>query len=208
MISTLPQLVLGSTSRYRKALLERLQIPFEACAPGTVEDPLPEESAEHLALRLAQAKARDVATQLHSRVTQERPVWIIGSDQAAVREDAGRQFTLIGKPETHANAVEQLLASSGKTLVFNTAICLLELHSGREQIANIPVKATYRKLDLNTVERYLAKESALDCAGSLKSEGLGIALLESCSCDDPSALVGLPLITLCSMLRQWGWSLP
>jgi septum formation protein len=203
-----PLLILGSTSRYRKALLERLQLEFEICAPGTVEDPLPQESAEHLALRLARAKAHDVAAKMHARRQEKRAIWIIGSDQAAVREDALGQFTLVGKPDTKENAIAQLLASSGKTLVFNTAVCLLELHSGREQLANIPVKAKYRTLDIVTIEQYLAKESALDCAGSVKSEGLGIALLESCSSDDPTALVGLPLITVCTMLRQWGWKLP
>jgi septum formation protein len=208
MNAVTPLIILGSTSPYRKALLERLSIDFEVCAPGTVEDPLPEESAEHLALRLARAKAHDVAQQLASRNGKERALWIIGSDQAAVREDAPGVFSLVGKPGTHENAVRQLQASSGKTVIFNTALCLLEMHSGREQLMNVPVVTRYRELSSAAIQAYLRKESALDCAGAVKSEGLGISLMESCSSDDPSALVGLPLISLCSMFRHWGFELP
>jgi septum formation protein len=203
-----PVLILGSTSPYRKSLLERLQLPFEVCAPGTVEDPLPQESAEHLALRLARAKAHDVATKLNTRKTDKQAIWIIGSDQAAVREDAPGVFTLVGKPETHDNAVRQLQASSGKTVVFNTALCLLELHSGREQLVNVPIRTRYRELSQAAIQAYLRKEQALDCAGAVKSEGLGICLMESCLSEDPSALVGMPLISLCSMFRHWGLELP
>jgi septum formation protein len=200
------RLILGSTSIYRRELLARLHIPFEVMAPGTVEDPLPHESAAQLALRLAQAKARDVARLLQPPFTS--PVWVIGSDQAAVRPRDGGGLDLIGKPGTHEAAVRQLLASSGKTLTFNTAVCLHECGTGREQIANVAVVARYRQLNVEQIERYLAKEPAYDCAGAAKSEGLGISLLESCQSDDPTALVGLPLITVASMLRAWGMDLP
>lgn len=185
-------LVLGSTSPYRRELLARLRIPFEVAAPQVDEAPLPGEPPRELASRLAQAKARAVARQFPDAV-------VIGSDQVADLEG-----TPLGKPGDHANAVAQLSRMQGRTVVFHTAVTVTCLASGFEQHALAPVRVRFRPLALPEIEAYLLAEQPYDCAGSAKSEGLGIALLESIESDDPTALVGLPLIRTCALLRAAG----
>lgn len=187
-----PALVLASTSRYRRELLSRLGLPFEQTDPGVDETPHDGETPEALAQRLALDKARAVAAR--------RPdALVIGSDQ--VMELDGRA---LGKPGTHAAAVAQLRAASGKVATFHTAVALVDGRSGacRQQV--VPTTVRYRVLVDAEILDYLAREPALDCAGSAKSEGLGIALLASMRSDDPTALVGLPLITVADMLRAAG----
>ena len=188
------KLVLASTSRYRASLLARLQIPFDIVAPQVDESPLPAEAPAATALRLAIAKAHAVRT-LHPHAL------IIGSDQVADLDGAA-----IGKPGTRENAVAQLKLLCGKRVVFHTALCLLNAASGRSQSCVIPTVVTLRSYTGQEIEVYLDKESALDCAGSAKSEGLGIALMASLEADDPTALVGLPLIALAQMLDADGFS--
>lgn len=185
-------LILASTSRYRRELLARLRLPFEVQAPDVDETPQPAETAAALAGRLARAKARAVA--------QSRPdALVIGSDQAAQLGDR-----IVGKPGTHEAAVEQLRAASGRVAVFHTAVALVHGASGRIWCETVDTRVTYRTLTDAEIEAYLAAEPAYDCAGSAKSESLGIALLESVESPDPTALVGLPLIALCRMLRAAG----
>lgn len=183
-------LVLASTSIYRSELLKRLQLPFETAAPDVDETPLPGESARTTSLRLAQEKARAVATAYPDAL-------IIGSDQVALLE--GEQ---IGKPLTHDNAVRQLRAMRGKTTVFYTALALLNGKTGNMQTGVAENHVALRDISDDEIESYLRKEQPYHCAGSAKSEGLGIALMTSMSGDDPNALVGLPLILLCDMLRR------
>lgn len=183
-------LVLASTSIYRSELLKRLQLPFETAAPDVDETPLPGESARATSLRLAQEKARAVAAACPDAL-------IIGSDQVALLE--GVQ---IGKPLTHDNAVRQLRAMRGKTTIFYTALALLNSKTGNMQTEVAENHVTLRDLGDDEIEAYLRKEQPYHCAGSAKSEGLGIALMRSMSGDDPNALVGLPLILLCDMLRN------
>ncbi len=183
-------LVLASTSIYRSELLKRLQLPFETAAPDVDETPLPGESARATSLRLAQEKARAVAAACPDAL-------IIGSDQVALLE--GVQ---IGKPLTHDNAVRQLRAMRGKTTIFYTALALLNSKTGNMQTAVAENHVAMRELSDDEIEAYLRKEQPYHCAGSAKSEGLGIALMRSMSGDDPNALVGLPLILLCDMLRN------
>jgi septum formation protein len=185
-------LVLGSTSRYRRELLERLHIPFEVAGPHIDETPLPDESPVDTAKRLSVAKARAVAEKFPGAL-------VIGSDQVAVLE--GRQ---VGKPGDHDNAVAQLRAARGKIMVFHTALCLYNGRTGQHQLEDVTVEVKYRDLSDTQIETYLRKEQPYDCAGSAKSEGMGIALLEYLRCDDPSALVGLPLIALTRMLLNEG----
>jgi len=189
-------LVLASTSRYRKMLLERLAIPFVAIAPGTDEAPLANEPPAATAFRLAEAKARSVAA-------ANPQALIIGSDQVA--DCSGRA---VGKPETHANAVLQLTELSGQTVVFHTGLCLLDAASGQCQTALVDVRSTYRFLSADDIEAYLRRERPYDCTGSVRSESLGIALFESIESDDPTALIGLPLIRLTTMLRAAGVAVP
>jgi len=192
-------LVLGSTSRYRKQLLARLRLPFETRAPETDETPVPGEAPEALALRLATAKARAVARHyaaLHGGAL------VIGSDQVA-----HCQGRILGKPGNYERAVEQLRWMRGKTTIFDTALCLIDARSGREQLQLVPTRVRLRELTDAEIDAYLRAEEPYDCAGSAKSEGLGIALMESMEGDDPNALVGLPLITLCAMLRKEGVNL-
>ncbi len=184
--------VLGSTSRYRRELLERLRIPFSVSAPGVDETPLPGEAPQALARRLALAKARAVAA-LHPDAV------VIGSDQVA--DLAGQA---LGKPGEHARAVQQLRQMRGQTVVFQTALAVVCLASGYEQVDLAEVRVVFRDLSDDEIEAYLQAEQPYDCAGSAKSEGLGIALLESIDNDDPTALVGLPLIRTARMLRQAG----
>lgn len=188
-------LILGSTSRYRAELLGRLRVPFQSVAPTVDETPLPGESPAPLALRLALAKARDVAQRFPEAV-------VIGSDQVA-----DLSGTPLGKPGTHERAVAQLQRMRGRTVVFQTAVAVVCLSSGFEEVDLAPVRVVFRDLSDTDIERYLRAEMPYDCAGSAKSEGLGIALLERIDNDDPSALVGLPLIRTCRMLRAAGVSL-
>ena len=189
-------LVLGSTSRYRRELLERLNLPFEVAAPDVDETPLPGEAPRDLALRLALAKARAVAQQHPGAV-------VIGSDQVA--DLAGEP---LGKPGQHERAVQQLRQMSGQTVVFQTAVAVVCAATGFEQVELAPVEVRFRALNDEEIERYLRAERPYDCAGSAKSEGLGIALLDAIHSDDPTALIGLPLIRTCRMLRAAGLVLP
>jgi septum formation protein len=193
----MPRLVvLASTSPFRRDLLARLQIPFEVAAPDTDEAALPGEPPAGTARRLAEAKARTVARHFPDAL-------VIGSDQVAASE--GERF---GKPGTRANAAAQLRRMRGKEVVFHTGLCLLNTATDLAQVRCIDTNVGFRQLDDAEIEAYLDKEDALNCAGSAKSEGLGISLLSYMRGDDPNALVGLPLIALCDMLRMEGIALP
>ncbi len=183
-------LVLASTSVYRSELLKRLQLPFETAAPDVDEAPLPHESARATSVRLAQEKARAVAASYPDAL-------IIGSDQVALLD--GRQ---LGKPLTHDNAVRQLRAMRGKTTCFYTALALLNSKTGNLQTGIAENFVTLHDLGDAEIEGYLRKEQPYHCAGSAKSEGLGIALISKMTGDDPNALIGLPLILLIGMLRR------
>ena len=185
-------LILGSTSRYRRELLQRLHLPFEVVAPDVDETPLPGEAPSVLALRLALAKAHAVA-QRHPNAV------VIGSDQVA--DLAGEP---LGKPGTHERAVAQLQRMRGQTVVFQTALAVVCLATGFAQQDLAPVRVRFRDLSDAEIDRYLRIEQPYDCAGSAKSEGLGIALLDAIDNDDPTALVGLPLIRTARMLRAAG----
>ncbi len=189
---TRPSLILGSTSRYRREMLQRLRIPFEVRAPHVDETPAVGEAPAALALRLAIAKARVVA-KLHPNAV------VIGSDQVADLDG-----TPIGKPGTHAKATEQLRAMRGKAVVFQTAVAVVSLARNYEGSALVPVTVRFRALSDAEIEHYLQAEQPYDCAGSAKSEALGIALLSAIESDDPTALVGLPLIKTCELLRAAG----
>jgi septum formation protein len=185
-------LILGSTSVYRRELLERLRIPFSVQSPHVDETPLPGEQPAALAQRLALAKARAVAVRFPDCV-------VIGSDQVADLDGDP-----LGKPGNHPRAVAQLQRMRGKTVIFQTAVAVVCVQSGFEQLDLAPVKVTFRNLTDAEIEHYLLAELPYDCAGSAKSEGLGIALLERIDNDDPTALVGLPLIRTSAMLRAAG----
>ena len=189
-------LVLGSTSRYRRELLERLRQPFEVLAPEVDETPLAGEAPAALAQRLALAKARAVAAQRPGAI-------VIGSDQVADLDGEP-----LGKPGNHECAVAQLRRMSGQTVLFQTALAVVCLETGFEASELALVKVVFRQLDDATIERYLRAEQPYDCAGSAKSEGLGIALLDRIDNDDPTALIGLPLIHTARLLRQAGLQLP
>lgn len=184
--------ILGSTSRYRKELLSRLGIPFDVAAPEVDETPERNETPKNLALRLALAKARAVASKYPDAV-------VIGSDQVADLEGEP-----LGKPGNHVNALKQLQRMRGKTVIFQTALSVICVATGFEQTDLAAVKVTFRDLTDAEIESYLKAEEPYDCAGSAKSEGLGIALLAAIDNDDPTALVGLPLIRTCHMLRAAG----
>jgi septum formation protein len=188
------RIVLASTSPYRRALLERLRLPFEVRAPDVDETLLPAESARGAALRLAQAKARVVAPSFPYAL-------VIGCDQVAALDGV-----CLGKPGFHENAVTQLKAMRGKTVVFHTALALLNTASTCLQTAEVPTAVRFRDYTDREIERYLELEQPYDCAGSAKIEGLGIVLVESVAGDDPSALIGLPLVQLAAMLRKEGVS--
>lgn len=192
----IPCLVLASTSPYRRELLGRLHLPFEVCAPETDETPLADEAPAATAERLAIAKAEAV-------IQRYPDALIIGSDQVAYCGD--KRF---GKPGTRDNARAQLRNLSGKIAVFHTGLCLLNSQSGRRHLRGVATEARFRELADSEIERYLDKEDALNCSGSARSEGLGISLLEWMRSDDPTALVGLPLIALTEMLRAEGLPLP
>ena len=186
------RLVLGSTSRYRRELMQRLCIPFDVAAPDVDETPQDHESPHDLACRLALAKARAVAA-LHPDAV------VIGSDQVADLDGEP-----LGKPGTHERAVAQLQRMRGRTVVFQTAVAVVCQDTGFAQTDLAAVRVVFRNLSDAEIEAYLRTEQPYDCAGSAKSEGLGIALLESINNDDPTALVGLPLIRTCRMLRAAG----
>ena len=190
------RLVLASTSRHRRALLERLGIPFEAVAPGVDEARASREPVEQLVRRLSRAKAEAVSGRHPGAL-------IIGSDQAAERDGE-----ILGKPGDHPTAVAQLKAASGKYMKFHTGLCLIDTRDGRVQEYTDVTRVAFRKLSDGEIERYLQAEQPYDSAGSFKSEGQGITLFEGIESNDPSALVGLPLITLCKFLRNAGLELP
>ncbi len=185
-------LVLASTSIYRRELLERLQIPFQTAAPDVDETPLSGESAKQTSWRLSREKAQAVAIRYPDAL-------IIGSDQVALLD--GQQM---GKPLTHNNAVFQLRAMSGRTVTFYTALTLLSTRSGEIQTEVAENRVSFRELSDEEIESYLRKEQPYHCAGSAKSEGLGIALISRMEGEDPNALVGLPLILLVEMLKKQG----
>ena len=189
-------IVLASTSRYRRELLSRLQIPFETWSPEVDEDARAGERPVETARRLAVAKAQAAASRFPSAL-------IIGSDQVA---EVDREP--INKPGTLEAAREQLARLSGRAVMFHTALCLLNAATGRQQVEVVSTDVAFRRLDFAEIERYLSKEPAFDCAGSAKSEGLGISLLARMGGADPTALVGLPLITLSQMLRNEGLPIP
>ncbi|PLZ02487.1 septum formation protein Maf [Burkholderia sp. WAC0059] len=194
-----PALVLASSSRYRRELLERLRIPFEVAVPALDETPLAGETPEATALRLAEAKARAVAQGLPAGDSR---TLVIGSDQVATFD--GRQ---IGKPGTHERALAQLQAMRGREVSFHSALCLLDSATGRADTVDVVTKVRFRSLSDAQLDAYLHAERPYDVAGSAKSEGLGIALLEAIESDDPTALVGLPLIALTRILLAAGYPL-
>jgi septum formation protein len=186
------QLVLASTSPYRRELLARLGVPFEVAAPDVDETPLPGESPDETAQRLSLLKARAVAAAYPDAL-------IIGSDQVALLE--GVQ---LGKPGTHEKAVKQLQSMRGKALEFHTALTLLNAKTGTAQTANVPVRLVMREYTDTQIESYLRRDQPYNCCGSAKSESLGIALIARFETEDPNALVGLPLIKLVEMLANEG----
>jgi len=190
------RLILASTSIYRQQLLDRFGLPYTVVSPATDESRLLDEAPGAMSERLAQAKADAVAT-LHTNA------WVIGSDQVAEYNGIA-----LGKPGDHANAVAQLRAASGRILRFHTAVCLRCIATDVVLIHRDATDVAFRALDEDSIERYLRAERPYDCAGSFKSEGLGVALFESIRSDDPTALVGLPLIALARMLREAGFNLP
>ncbi|MCV2349723.1 Maf family nucleotide pyrophosphatase [Paucibacter sp. Y2R2-4] len=185
-------LILGSTSRYRRELLERLRLPFEVSAPNVDESALPLEAPAELAKRLALAKANAIAQQYPEAI-------VIGSDQVA-----DLNGTALGKPGSHERAIEQLQAMSGQTVIFHTAVAVVCAESGFAALDTAVIKTRFRTLSAVEIENYLHAEQPYDCAGSAKSEGMGISLLAAIESDDPTALIGLPLIRTCEMLRQAG----
>jgi septum formation protein len=186
------KLILASSSPYRRALLDRLQIPFETVTPDIDESSLPDEAPEQLVRRLALEKARKVALDKPNAL-------IIGSDQVAVYNGA-----VVGKPGNHDRAVAQLREASGRWVTLYTGLVLLNAATGHTQAEVIPYRIQFRQLSEAQIENYLRKEQPYACAGSVKSEGLGIALLERFEGDDPNTLIGLPLIRLVSMLQNEG----
>lgn len=187
-----PTLILASTSRYRRELLSRLRLPFEVVAPDVDESPLPGEQPAQLAQRLALAKAQAVAAQRPDAI-------VIGSDQVA---DLDGQP--IGKPGNHKNAVAQLQRMRGRRVIFQTAVAVVHTQGGFAKGLLAPVNVSFRSLSDAEIEHYLKTEQPYDCAGSAKCETLGIALLDAIDSDDPTALVGLPLIRTCQLLREAG----
>ena len=193
-MNTSAQIVLASTSKYRRELLARLGIPFEVASPHVDETPLPNEAPQDTARRLAEAKARAVAARYPQAI-------VIGSDQVAVLEDVP-----LGKPGDHATALRQLKAMRGKEVAFHTAVCVCNAASGQAQTRIVPFYVRFRDYSDTQIERYLQREQPYDCAGSARCEGLGIALIAEMRGDDPNALIGLPLIALTEMLAAQGVS--
>lgn len=188
----MPPLILASSSPYRRELLARLQLPFSVQSPDIDESPQPGEAPEHTALRLAQAKARKVAETFPNAL-------IIGCDQVATLD--GLQ---LGKPLTHDNAVRQLTLMRGRSVVFHSALCVYNALTQEMQADVVPYTVKFRDLSDRQIESYLQKEQPYQCAGSAKSEGLGIAIIAAMQGDDPNALIGLPLIRLIDMLASQG----
>lgn len=189
-------LILGSTSPFRKALLDKLGIPFITDTPNTDETRRPGETPDRLVRRLAEAKARDVASRFPDAL-------VIGSDQVACVGDE-----ILGKPGNRENAIAQLSAASGKAVTFYTGLCLYNTANDQIQVAVEPFVVHFRVLGAAQIERYIDHEQPFNCAGSFKSEGLGITLFAALEGRDPNALVGLPLIRLVEMLDRQGVSLP
>ncbi len=186
------QLILASTSRYRRSLLERLGLPFSVADPGIPEERRPGEPPETMARRLAESKALAVAGRFADAL-------IIGCDQTAVKDGE-----VLGKPGNRENAERQLRALSGAEVTFHTAVCVHNTSTGVSRVRLVPCRVIFRKLSQRTVDRYLAREQPYDCAGSAKSEGLGIALIQKIDGEDPNALIGLPLIALVDLLHEQG----
>jgi septum formation protein len=191
-----PNLILASTSPFRKTLLEKFNIPFTTVSPEVDEAALVTEDAQQLVSRLAEEKAKAVAS-LHPNAL------IIGSDQVATIDGK-----IIGKPGSREKAIEQLSQASGKRVTFHTGLCLYNSHTQKSQLCCEPFHVHFRSLDKEQIERYLDIEQPYNCAGSFKSEGLGIALFKRLEGDDPNTLIGLPLIRLVDMLANEGFSIP
>ncbi len=196
MTDSNPTLVLASTSPFRRELLERLQIPFVTLSPEVDESRHADESPRQLVLRLAEAKARAGATRFPDAL-------IIGSDQVAVCGDS-----VLGKPGEHEKAKAQLRQLSGQTVTFLTGLCLFDARTDQADTCVVPFEVQFRDLDEARIERYLRAETPYNCAGSFKSEALGITLFQALHGEDPTSLIGLPLIELTSMLARAGWVLP
>lgn len=192
----MPSIILASTSPFRAELLRRLQVPFESAAPNCDETPRPGETHRELVLRLAEAKARSLASAHPDSL-------IIGSDQVAELDGA-----ILGKPGTDDKARRQLAACSGRTVRFHTGLCLLDTGPDIAQVDEVVFDVVFRELSEAQIAAYVEKEQPLNCAGSFKSEGLGITLFSALRGDDPNALIGLPLIRLCDMLAERGLTLP
>ena len=190
------QIILASTSPFRAELLQRLGLPFSAVAPGCDETPVPGETHHDLVIRLAEAKARSLAEQFPDCL-------IIGSDQVAELDGE-----ILGKPGSAANARKQLSACSSRQVRFHTGLCLLDTRDDTVQVDKVFFEVVFRPLSEQQIASYVEKEQPLNCAGSFKSEGLGITLFSALRGDDPSALIGLPLIRLCDMLAARGLTLP
>jgi len=188
------QLILGSSSPFRKQLLEQLQLDFITDSPDIDETPLVDESIEEMVLRLSIEKAAEIAKRHDNSL-------IIGSDQSALLNG-----NVLHKPGNHETALKQLKEASGQQVVFQTGLCLYNTNTGQYQSKLVPFTVTFRQLTDQMIENYLQKEQPYQCAGSFKSEGLGIALFESMQGTDPSALIGLPLIELTNMLNEEGFS--
>lgn len=184
------KIVLGSTSPFRRSLLEKLHIPFDCDKPNIDESPLENESPRALVERLAIEKAKKVAE-------RHKDALIIGSDQVAICDDV-----ILGKPHTRENAIKQLMSFSGKRVTFLTGLCVLDSNSNQTKSLVEPFYVDFKRLTEKEVATYVDIEEPLNCAGSFKSEGLGISLFEKLSGDDPNSLIGLPLIKLISLLRQ------
>ena len=185
-------LVLASSSPYRREILDKLGFAYRCKKPDVDETPLPSESADALVARLAESKARSLAEYFHHAL-------FIGSDQVAVIDDR-----IIGKPGTKARATEQLQQASGRCVTFLTGLCLYNTETRQTQVDVVPFKVHFRQLNETMIDRYLEREQPFNCAGSFKSEGLGIVLFEKLEGDDPNTLIGLPLIRLVRMLEQEG----
>ena len=187
------KLILASSSPYRRQLLSRLMLPFETISPDIDESPRPGETPRQLVLRLSVEKAQAVAGSVDGAL-------VIGSDQVAVH-DGDR---IVGKPADHAHAVQQLASASGKSITLHTGLALINSSTGRVQSDVVPYTVRFRTLSKAVIERYLEMEKPYGCSGSLRADGLGIALLDRFIGDDPTALIGLPLIRLVAMLEQEG----
>ncbi len=186
------KLILASSSPYRKQLMQRLRLDFECTSPDIDESPLPGERAQDYVTRLAAAKARGIAESHPGAV-------VVGSDQCALRDGE-----ILGKPGSHERALEQLLAAQGKRVVFYTGLCVLEAATGFEEVVVVPFEVVFRRLAEAQLERYLRTEQPYQCAGSFQAEGYGACLFEALRGDDPSALIGLPLLSLVPMLERAG----